>query len=99
MQREEQQLKKKIETSRNELQQLQSQNRSAQQKFEQVQNQLDQYRKEEQQLSVQISTLTAGSSNGQNTPSIPELPSDLNIPSFGEPDAVSARATVSSKHL
>ena len=91
--------KEKIEASRNELQQLQSQNRGVQQKIEQVQTQLDQYRKEEQQLSVQINTLTAGSSNGQNTPSIPDLPSDLNIPSFGEPDAVSARATVSSESL
>ena len=50
-------------------------------------------------MSVQISTLTAGSSNGQNTSSVPDLPSDLNIPSFGEPDAVSARATVSSERL
>ena len=99
MQREEQQLKEKIEASRNELQQLQSQNRGVHQKFEHVQTQLDQYRKEEQQLSAQISALTVGSSNGQNTPSIPDLPSDLNIPSFGEPDAVSARATVSSKQL
>lgn len=93
MQREEQHLKEKVESSRNELQKMQNESQTVQHKFEQVQTQFDQYHKEEQHLSSQLGSLTS-SSSGQNV--ISELPSDLlNIPSFGESDAVSARATVS----
>ena len=92
MQREEQQLKENIDTSRNELQKMQSDSQTIQQKFGQVQIQLDQYHKDDQQLSSQLGSFSL-SSNVHDT--ISNLPSDLNVPSFGETDALSARATVS----
>ncbi len=91
MQNEEHQLKEKVELTRAELQKMRSESQTEQQKYDHVKSQLEQYRKEEQQLSGSLGSLVPPS-GVQNT--IPELPSDLNIPSFGESDAVSARATV-----